>query len=188
MSRAMGSSWVFTCWGAASWHGGRVMSVLGARGAAGAGSCASARGSARFDVVVVCGCSLVAVPAGGAAPVRGSGCSWWWALSWPVVCAIFRGGAGGGGAVRSRRGAASFLCWWAVVSHAPGWGRGVRCGMVLLGCVVAFPVGGGAPCPGLMGRVVARGWSSGGVGQPRAVSRSSFWRVSVRGPCEVILA
>ena len=39
MSRAMGSSCVFTCWGAASWHGGRVMLVFGARAAAGAGSC-----------------------------------------------------------------------------------------------------------------------------------------------------
>ena len=45
--------------------------------------------------------------------------------------------------MRSRRGAASFLCWWAVVSRAPGWGRGVRCGMVVLCCVVAFPFGGG---------------------------------------------
>ena len=47
------------------------------------------------------------------------------------------------GGVRSRRGAASFLCWWAVVSRAPGWGMGVRCGMVVLCCVVAFPLGGG---------------------------------------------
>ena len=61
--------------------------------------------------------------------------------------------------------------------------------MVVLGCVVAFPVGGGeAPCPGLLGRVVTRGWSSGGVGQPRAVSWSSSWRVSVRGPCGVGVA
>ena len=74
MSRAMGSSWVFTCWGAASWHSGCVMSVLGARAAAGAGLCAGARGSARFGVVAVCGCSLVTVPADGAAPVCGSGC------------------------------------------------------------------------------------------------------------------
>ena len=70
---------------------------------------------------------------------------------WPVVgvdlaCGV-RGFQGwcrwGWGGVRSRRGAASFLCWWAVVSHVPGRGRGVRCGMVVLGCVVAFPVGGG---------------------------------------------
>ena len=64
---------------------------------------------------------------------------------------------------------ASFLCWWAVVSRAPGWGRGVRCGMVVLCCVVAFPSGGGAPCPGLVGWAVACGLSSGGVGQPRVV-------------------
>ena len=37
MCRAMGSSCVFTCWGAASWHGGRVMLVFGARAAAGPG-------------------------------------------------------------------------------------------------------------------------------------------------------
>ena len=67
MSRAMGSSCVFTCWGAASWHGGRVMLVFGARAAAGAGSCAG--GGATFGVVVVCGCTLVAVLAGGVAPV-----------------------------------------------------------------------------------------------------------------------
>ena len=61
--------------------------------------------------------------------------------------------------------------------------------MVVLCCVVAFPVGGGgAPCPGLVGWVVARGWSSGGVGQPRAVSWSSSWRVSVRGLCGVGVA
>ena len=45
--------------------------------------------------------------------------------------------------MRSRRGAASFLCWWAVVSHVLGWGRGVRCGIVVLGGVVAFPGGRG---------------------------------------------
>ena len=57
------------------------------------------------------------------------------------------------------------------MSRVPGWGRGVRCGMVVLCCVVAFLVGGGgAACPGLVGWVVARGLSSGGVGQPRAVS------------------
>ena len=95
MSRAMGSSWVFTCWGAASWHGGRVMLVLGARAAAGAGSCAGVRGSAAFGVVVVCGCSLVTVLAGGVAPVCGSGCGRWWALSWRKVCGVSRGGAGG---------------------------------------------------------------------------------------------
>ena len=75
MSRAMGSSCVFTCLGAASWHGGRVMLVFGARAAAGARSCAGVRGSALCGVVVVCGCSLVAVLAGGVAPVCSSGCS-----------------------------------------------------------------------------------------------------------------
>ena len=80
MSRAMGSSCVFMCWGAASWHGGRVMLVFGARAAAGAGSCAG--GGAPFGVVVVCGCTLVAVLAGGVAPVCGSGCGRWWVFSW----------------------------------------------------------------------------------------------------------
>ena len=56
--------------------------------------------------------------------------------------------AGFPGVVPVGRGAESawrglFLCWWAVVSLVPGWGRGVPCGMVELGCVVAFPVGGG---------------------------------------------
>ena len=32
----------------------------------------------------------------------------------------------GGGVVRSWRGAASFLCWWAAVSHRPGVGELVR--------------------------------------------------------------
>ena len=96
---------------------------------------------------------------------------------WPVVGVELARGVRGYqgwcrlGGVRSRRGAASFLCWWAVVSRAPGWGRGVRCGMVVLCCVVAFPLGGGgAPCPGLVGWAVARGLSSGGLGQPRVVS------------------
>ena len=76
MSRAMGSSCVFTCWGAASWHGGRVMLVFGARAAAGAGSCAvEARRLAWLWCVAA---------------------RWW--LSWPVVlplCAV-RVVAGGG--------------------------------------------------------------------------------------------
>ena len=76
MSRAMWSSCVLSCWGAASWHRGRVMLVLGARAAAGSGSCAGVRGSARFGVVVVCGCSLVTVLAVGVAPVCDSGCGW----------------------------------------------------------------------------------------------------------------
>ena len=59
-------------------------------------------------------------------------------------------------------------------------------GAVLCG---GLPSGeGGAPCPGLVGWVVARGWSSGGVEQPRAVCWSSSWRVSVRGPCGVGVA
>ena len=140
MSRAMGSSCAFTCWGAASWHGRRVMLVFGARAAAGAGSCAG--GGAPFGVVVVCGCTLVAVLAGGVAPVCGSGCGRWWVLSWRGGVRGFQGWCRWGG-VRSRRGAASFLFWWAVVPLAPGWGRGVRCGMVVLCCVVAFPLGGG---------------------------------------------
>ena len=95
MSRAMGSSCVFTCWGAASWPGGRVMLVFGASAAAGAGSCAG--GGAPFGVVVVCGCTLVAVMAGGVAPVCGSGCGRWWVLRWRKVCGVSRGGAGGVG-------------------------------------------------------------------------------------------
>ena len=92
-----------------------------------------ARGSARFDVVVVCGRSLLAVSAGGFAPGCGLGCRWLWALSWCVVCGVLANGAGGWGrVVRSWRGAVSFLCWWAVVSHVPVVGklvrRGVPCG------------------------------------------------------------
>ena len=95
---------------------------------------------------------------------------------WPVVgvelaCAV-RGFQGwcrwGGGGVRSRRGAASFLCWWAVVSHVPGWGRGARCGMVVLGCVVAFLVGGGGR--GACVQVWWGGWSL--VAGPLAVCAS----------------
>ena len=76
---------------------------------------------------------------------------WGWFGLWPVVgvdlaCGVwgFQGWCGlGGGRVRSRCGVASFLCWWAVVFHALGWGRGAQCGTVVLGCVVAFPFGGG---------------------------------------------
>ena len=63
-----------------------------------------------------------------------------------------------------------------VVSRAPGWGRGVRCGMVVLCCVVAFPVGGGG--------TVSR---SGGVGcRPWFV----LWRCGAapRGLLIVLLA
>ena len=121
---------------------------------------------------------------------------WAWFGLWPVVsvelaCGVwgFQGWCRwGGGGVRSRRGVALFLCWWAVVFHLLRWGRGVRCSMVVLGCVVVLPVGGGgAPCPGLVGWVVARGWSSGGVGRPCAVSRSSLWCVSVHRLCGFIV-
>ena len=158
MSKAMGSSWVFTCWGAASWHGWCVMLVLGALAAAGAGSCAGARGSARFGVVVVCGCSLVTVPAGGVAPVCGAGCGRWWALSWREVCGVSRGGAGGMGCgvgVALLRSCVGGL--WCLMSPDGGGG----CGVVWWCWVVWWPSrwggGGGAPCPGLVGRVVARG-------------------------------
>ena len=144
-----------------------MMLVLGARAAAGAGSCAGARGSAWFGVVAVCGCSLEAASAGGVAPVCGSGCGRWRASSWRAVCGVFRGGAGGGGGgVRSRRGAASFLCWWAVVSHVPRLGRGVRCGMVVLDHVVALLVGGGTVSR--FGGVGGRSWLA--LGQCGAVS------------------
>ena len=72
-----------------------MMLVFGARAAAGAGSCAGVRGGAPFGVVVVCGCSLVAVLAGGVAPVCGSGCGRWWALSWREVCGQIRSGPKG---------------------------------------------------------------------------------------------
>ena len=120
---------------------------------------------------------------------------WAWVGFWPVVgVELARGVWGfqgwcwwGGDGMRSRRGVALFLCCFAVVFHVLGWGRGVRCGMVVLGCVAAFAPGGGAPCPGLVGWLVARGWSSGGVGQPCASSWSSLWCVSVRGPCGFVV-
>ena len=52
---------------------------------------------------------------------------------------------------------ASFLCCWAVVFHVLGWGRGVRCGMVVLGCVVAFLPGGGGTVS-RFGGVAGRSW------------------------------
>ena len=167
MSRAMGSSCVFTCWGAASWHGGRVMLVFGARAAAGAGLCAG--GGAPFGVVVVCGCTLVAVLDGGVAPVCGSSCGRWWMLSWREVCGVSRGGAGGVGC--GVGGARLRFCVGGPRCPVPpgGGGGAVRYGGVVL--CGGLPVGGGgAPCPGLVGWVVARGLSSGGVGQPRVVS------------------
>ena len=138
-------------------------------------------------MAVVCGCSLVAVPAGGAVPGARFGLL-------PVVGVELALGVWGfqgwwrrgGSGVWSRCGAVSLLCWWAVVSHVPGWGRGLRCGMLALGCVVAFPMGWGASCPGLVGSVVARGWSSGGVRQSHAVSRSSLWHFPVRGPRGIV--
>ena len=140
MSRAMGSSCVFTCWGPASWHGGRVS--VGVRGTCG-GRCGVVRRGRR---AVWRGCG-VWLHAGGCPGRRCCPCVRFGL--WPVVGVElaravrgFQGWCRWGG-VRSRRGAASFLCWWAVVSCAPGWRRGVRCGMVVLCCVVAFPLGGG---------------------------------------------
>ena len=112
------------------------MLVFGARAAAGAGSCAGVRGSAPFGVVVVCGCSLVAVLAGGVAFVCGSGCGRWWALSWREVCGVSRGGAGGvrcGVGVARLRSCVGGL--WCRVS--PGGGGG--CGVVWWRCVVWWP-------------------------------------------------
>ena len=139
MSRAMGSSCVFTCWGAASWHGGRVMLVFGARAAAGVGSCAG--GGTPFDVAVVCGCTLVAVLAGCVAPVCGSGCGRWWVLSWREVCGVSRGGAGGVGCGVG----GAWLCscvggLWCPVLRV-GEGGAVRYGGVVL--CGGLPVGGG---------------------------------------------
>ena len=167
MSRAMGSSCVFTCWGAASWHRGRAMLVFGALAAAGAGSCAG--GGAPFGVVVVCGCTLVAVLAGGVAPVCGSGCARWWVLSWREVCGVSRGGAGGVGC--GVGGARLRSCVGGLWCPVPPDGGG-GCGAVWWCCAVWWPSrwGGGAPCPGMVGLAVARGLSSGGVGQPRVVS------------------
>ena len=175
MSRAMGSSCVFTCWGAASWHGGRVMLVFQARAAAGAGSCAGVRGGAPFSVVVVCGCSLVAVLAGVVAPVCGSGCGRWRALSWREVCGVSRGGAGGMGCgvgVARLRSCVGGL--WCPVS--PGGGGG--CGVVWWCCVVWWPSRWGG------GGTVSR---SGGVGcRPWFV----LWRCGAapRGLLIVLLA
>ena len=129
MSRAMGSSWVSTFLGGDSLRGGCAMFALGARVAAGAGSCVGARGSTRFGVAVVCGRSLVAVSAGGFVPGRGSGCSRWWALSWRVVCGVIRNGAGGGGG-----GCRAAVVWCGSCVGglrclmSPGGGR--ECGMV----------------------------------------------------------
>ena len=154
MSRAMGSSCVFTCWGAASWHGGGVMLVFGARAAAGAGSCA--RGGAPFGVVVVCGCTLVAVLAGGVAPVCGSGCGRWWVLSWREVCGDSRGGAGGVGC--GVGGARLRSCVGGLWCPCPRVGEGgeVRYGGVVL--CGGLPVGGGGGTVSRSGGVGCRPW------------------------------
>ena len=141
MSRAMGSSCVFTCWGAASWHGGRVMLVFGARAAAGAGSCAGVRGGAPFGVVVVCGCTLVVVLAGGVAPVCGSGCGWWWVVSWREVCGPSRGAAVGWGAESAWRGCVPVLVGCGVPCPRVGEGGAVWYGGVVL--CGGLPGGGG---------------------------------------------
>ena len=189
MSRAMGSSRVFTCWGAASWHGGRVMLVLGASAAAGAGLRAGVRGSAPFGVVVVCGCSLVTVLAGGVAPVCGSGCGRWWALSWREVCGVSRGGAGGVGCgvgvVRLRSCVGGL---WCPMSPAGGGG----CGVVWWCCVVWWPSrwGGGGGTVSRSGGVGCRPWfvlSRCGAA-PRSlliVLLACFSTWAVRGRCGV---
>ena len=188
MSNAMGSSCVFTCLGTASWHRGRVMLVLGARVAAGAGSCAGVRGSAPFGLVVVCGCSLVTVLAGGVALVRGSGCGRWWALSWREVCGVSRGGAGGVGCgvtlARLRSCVGGLWC-----PMSPGGGGG--CSVVWWCCVVWWL----SRCGG--GGTVSR---TGGVGchpwlvlcrcgaAPRGllvVLLACFSTLAVRGRCGV---
>ena len=173
MSRAMGSSCAFTCWGAASWHGGRVMLVFGARAAASAGSCAG--GGAPFGVVVVCGCTLVAVLAGGVAPVRGSGCGRWWVLSWREVCGVSRGGAGGVGCgVGGARFRSCVGGLWCPVPPVGGGG----CGAVWWCCAVWWPSCWGG------GGTVSR---SGGVGfRPWFV----LWRCGAapRGLLIVLLA
>ena len=57
-------------------------------------------------------------------------------------------------------------------------GAGLRGGLLA--------VRGGGSCPDLVGWVVAGGWSSGGVGQSRAVFQSSLWRFPVRGPRGIV--
>ena len=154
----------------------RWLCYVGARGMCGGGCGAVRRCPGKRAVWRGCGVRLLV---GGSSGRR---CRPWARFGlWPVVgvelvCGVtgFQGWCRWGGVgVRSRRGVASFLCLWAVVSHVPGWERGVRCGMVVLGCLVASLVG-GAPCPCPLRWVVARGPSSGGVGQPCAVSWSSL--------------
>ena len=177
MSSAMGSSCVFTCWNAASWHGERVMLVLGARAAAGVGWCAGVRGSAPCGVVVVCGCSLVTVLAGGVAPVCGSGCGRWWALSWREVCRVSRGGAGGVGCgvgvARLRSCVGGLLC-----PLSPGGGGG--CGVVWWCWVVWWPSRWGGLSP-LAGPLAVWGSPARSLGRPPGVFQyvgraGSVWR------------
>ena len=75
----------------------------------------------------------------------------------------------GWGAESAGRGFVPVLVGCGVPCPRVGEGVAVRYGGVVL--CGGLPVGGGgAPCPGLVGWVVARGLSSGGVGQPRVVS------------------
>ena len=111
-----------------------MMLVFRARAAAGAGSCAG--GGAPFGVVVVCGCTLVAVLAGGVAPVCGSGCGRWWVLSWREVCGVSRGGAGGVGCGVGRARLRSCVGGlWCPVPPVGGGG----CGAVWWCCAVWWP-------------------------------------------------
>ena len=126
------------------------------------GCCVMARWTCDAGVRGTCGGRCGVVRRGRRAVWRGcgvwlpaGGCPGRWCCPcvrfglWPVVGVELARGVRGfqgwcrWGGVRGRWGVASFLCWWAVMSRAPGWGRGVRCGMVVLCCVVAFPLGGG---------------------------------------------
>ena len=189
MSRAMGSSWVFTCWGAASWRGGCVMFV--------------ARGTCRGQCGVLRRCpGKRAVSRGCGVWLLAGGSSGWWWCPWArfglwllagveVACGVWGfqgwcrlGGLGCGAGVARLCSCVGGL--WCCMSRG---GEG-ECSVVWWCWVVWWPSrlgGGGAPYRGLVGWVVARSWSSGGVGQPRAVSRSSLWIVSVRGLCGVVV-
>ena len=122
---------------------------------------ASVLGEARFGKAVVCGCSLVAVSAGGAVPGRGSGCGQWWALSWRVVCGVSGDGAGGGG-------------WGA----EPAW-----CGVVpvLVGCGVSSPWVGEGSAVWHGGAWLCGGLPAGGGGGHRVQVWWSGWLL-VAGP------
>ena len=73
------------------------------------------------------------------------------------------------GAESAWRGCVPVLVGCGVPCPRVGEGGAVWYGGVVL-CGGLPGGGGGALCPGLVGWVVARGLSSGGVGQPRAVS------------------